>query len=175
MLIIDRFLGLQQDIYFTDNCTAALIIAKLANFTLFLKNYFNITIKVIKLDNKIITIKPQVQRQLKTKGIIIKPSALDIQAQNSRAKRLGGVNKEKARAIRLDANLSQELWPEVTRAAVYLYNRTLNYSNNQKTPYKIFFTHTAFSNSRITLLCKLNLSYLKAYRCKAFAMSNNTH
>ena len=44
--------------YFTDNCTAASIIAKLANFFLFLKNYFNITVKVIKSNNKITTIKP---------------------------------------------------------------------------------------------------------------------
>jgi hypothetical protein len=77
--------------------------------------------------------------------------------------------------MRLDANLSWELWPEVTRAAVYLYNRTPNYSNNWKTPYKIFFTHTAFSNSIVTSLQKLNLTYLKAYGCKAFAMSDDTH
>ena len=44
--------------YFTDNRTLALIIAKLASFFLFLKNYFNITIKVIKSNNKITTIKP---------------------------------------------------------------------------------------------------------------------
>ena len=44
--------------YFTDNRTAALIIAKLDNFFLFLKNYFNITVKVIKSNNKITTVKP---------------------------------------------------------------------------------------------------------------------
>jgi hypothetical protein len=31
---------------------------KLANFILFLKNYFNITVKVIELDNKIMIVKP---------------------------------------------------------------------------------------------------------------------
>jgi hypothetical protein len=36
----------------------------------------------------------------------VEPSALDTQAQNRGAERLGGVNKEKARAMRLDANLS---------------------------------------------------------------------
>jgi hypothetical protein len=77
--------------------------------------------------------------------------------------------------MRLDANLSWELWPEVTRAAVYLYNRTPNYSNNWKTPYEIFFTHTAFSNGRITSLRQPNLSHLKTYGCKAFAMSDDTH
>ena len=113
-----------------DNRTAASIIAKLATFFLFLKNHFNTTVKVIECDNKITTVKPQVERWLNTKGIIVEPSALDTQAQNRGAERSGGVNKEKARAIRLDANLSWELWPEITRAAVYLYNRTLNYINN---------------------------------------------
>jgi hypothetical protein len=77
--------------------------------------------------------------------------------------------------MRLDANLSWELWLEVTRAAVYLYNRTPNYSNNWKTPYEIFFTYTAFSNGRINLLRKPNLSYLKAYGSKAFAISDDTY
>jgi hypothetical protein len=36
--------------------------------------------------------------------IRIEPSALDTQAQNRGAERLGGVIKEKARAIQLDAN-----------------------------------------------------------------------
>jgi hypothetical protein len=58
MLIIDRSTGLQWDMYFTDNRTAASIIAKLANFFLFLKNHFNITVKVIKSDNEITTVKP---------------------------------------------------------------------------------------------------------------------
>jgi hypothetical protein len=175
MLIIDRFSGLQWDMYFTDNRTAASIIAKLANFFLFLKNHFNVTVKVIESDNEITTVKPQVERWLETKGIIVEPSAPDTQAQNGGAERSGGVNKEKSRTMRLDANLSWELWPEITRAAVYLYNRTPNYINNWKTPYEIFFTRIAFSNGIVTSLRKPNLSHLKAYGCKAFAMSNDTH
>lgn len=57
------------------------------------------------------------------------PSAPDTQAQNGGAERSRGVIKENARAMRLDANLPWELWPEITRAAVYLYNRTSNYAN----------------------------------------------
>jgi hypothetical protein len=92
--------------YFTDNRTAATIIATLDNFLLFLKNYFNITVKVIESNNEITTVKPQVERWLSTKGIIVEPSAPDTQAQNRGAKRLGGVNKKKARTMRIDANLS---------------------------------------------------------------------
>jgi hypothetical protein len=77
--------------------------------------------------------------------------------------------------MRLDANLLWELWPEITRAGVYLYNWTPNYINNWKTPYEIFFTHTAFNNGVVTSIRKLNLAHLKAYGCKAFAMTDDTH
>jgi hypothetical protein len=175
MLITDKFSGLQWDLYFTDHRTARSIIKGLSLFILFLKNHYNISVKTIEADNEITTVKPEVERWLAAQGIIIEPSAPDTQAQNGGAERSGGVNKEKARAMRLDANLSWELWPEVTRAAVYLYNRTPNYANNWKTPYEIFFTRVAFSNGIVTSLRKPNLAHLKAYGCKAFAMTDDTH
>jgi hypothetical protein len=58
MLIMDKFLGLQWDLYFTDNWTASSIIKKLSDLILFLKNYYNIIVKVIESDNEIITVKP---------------------------------------------------------------------------------------------------------------------
>ncbi|KAI1508876.1 gag-pre-integrs multi-domain protein [Pyrenophora tritici-repentis] len=175
MLITDRFSGLQWDLYFTDNRTAKSIIRLLTTFFLFMKNHYNISVKTIESDNEITTVKPDVERWLATQGIRVEPSAPDTQAQNGGAERSGGVNKEKARAMRLDANLSWELWPEITRAAVYLYNRTPNYNNHWKTPYEVFFTRVAFSNGIVTSLRKPNLTHLKAYGCKAFAMTDDTH
>jgi hypothetical protein len=167
LLIVDKFSGLQWDLYFTDNRTANSIIKKLSDFVTFLKNHYNITVKVIEADNEITTVKPQVERWLASKGITVEPSAPDTQAQNGGAERSGGVNKEKSRAMRLDANLPWELWPEITRAGVYLYNRTPNYANNWKTPYEIFFTHVAFRNGIVTSIRKPNLAHLKAYGCKS--------
>ena len=175
MLITDKFSGMQWDLYFTDHRTAKSIIKALSIFILFLRNHYNISVRTIEADNEITTVKPDVKRWLATQGIIVEPSAPDTQAQNGGAERSGGVNKEKARAMRLDANLSWELWPEVTRAAVYLYNRTPNYAINWKTPYEIFFTRVAFSNGIVTSLRKPNLAHLKAYGCKAFAMTDDTH
>jgi hypothetical protein len=106
MLITDRFSGLQWDLYFTNNRTAKSIIRLLTTFLLFMKNHYNISIKTIESDNEITTVKPDVERWLVTQGIIVEPSAPDTQAQNGGAERSGGVNKEKARAMRLDANLS---------------------------------------------------------------------
>ena len=175
MLVTDKFSGMQWDFYFIDNRPARTIIKTLSNFLLFLKNHYNITVKVIEADNEIATVKPEVRRWLASQGVTIEPSAPDTQAQNGGAERSGGVNKEKSRAMRLDANLPWELWPEVTRAAVYLYNRTPNYTNNWKSPYEIFFTHVAFGNGIVTSLRKPNLAHLKAYGCKAFAMTDDTH
>jgi transposase InsO family protein len=70
-----------------------------------LKTQFNITVKVIETDNKITTVKAEVSRWCASLGIKIEPSALDTQAQNGGAERLGGVIKEKARAMQLDVNL----------------------------------------------------------------------
>jgi hypothetical protein len=175
MLLGCRFTGMQWDLYFRDNRPAKTIIQLLSNFFLFLKNHFNVTVKVVEADNEITTVKPEVQRWLASQGIIVEPSAPDTQAQNGGAERSGGVNKEKARAMRLDANLLWQLWPEITRAAVYLHNRTLNYANHWKTPYEIFFTRVALNTGIVTLLRKPNLTHLKAYGCKAFAMLDDTH
>jgi hypothetical protein len=87
-----------------------------------MKKQFNITVKVIETDNEMVTVKQEVERWCASLSIRLEPSAPDTQAQNGGAERLGGVIKEKARAIRLDANLLWELWLEITRAAVYLYN-----------------------------------------------------
>jgi hypothetical protein len=175
MLITCKFSKMQWDVYFTDNRTAKSIIKALSTFILFLKNHYNISVKTIEADNEITIVKPEVERWLATQGIIVESSAPNTQAQNGGAERSEGVNKEEARAMRLDANLSWELWPEVTRAAVYLYNRTPNYANHWKTPYKIFFTRVAFSNGIVTSLRKPHLSHLKAYGCKAFTMTDDTH
>lgn len=87
---------------------------------------------------------------------------------------LRGVIKEKARAMRLDSNLPWQMWPEITRAAVYLYNRTPNYANRWRSPYELFFTTTALQNGIVTQPKKPNQTHLKAYGCKAFAMTDDT-
>ena len=66
------------------------------------------------------------------------------------------------------------MWPEITRAAVYLYNRTPNYANRWRSPYEVFFTTVAFQNGIVTQPKKPNQAHLKAYGCKAFAMTDDT-
>jgi len=175
MLITCRYSRYVWDFYFKDNRPARSIIRLLSLFVQFMKKQFNITVKVIETDNEIVTVKQEVERWCTSLSIRIEPSAPDTQAQNGGAERSGGVIKEKARAIRLDANLPWELWPEITRAAVYLYNRTPNYPNKWKSPYEIFFTRAAAMNGIVTGPRRPNQAHLRAYGCKAFAMTDDTH
>ena len=50
-------------------------------------------------------------------------------------------------------------WREVTQAAIYLYNRTPRYTNKWKSPYESLFNR------------KPGQEHLRAYGCKAFAMT----
>ena len=174
MLITDRFSGFLWDFYFKDNRPARSIISTLSIFVKFLKSQFNITVKVIETDNEIVTVKQQVEKWCTAQNIRLEPSAPDTQAQNGGAERSGGVIKEKARAMRLDANLPWDIWPEIVRTAVYLRNRTPNYLNRWKTPYEVFYTTVAFENGVVTAPRKPDLTHLRTYGCKAFAMTDDT-
>lgn len=65
-------------------------------------------------------------------GILFKPCALDMHAQNSGTKQFSRLIMEKARAMKLSTNLLHKLWREIISAATYLYNRTLRASNRWK-------------------------------------------
>ena len=66
----------------------------------------------------------------------MEPSTPYTQSQNGGAERSGGVVKEKARAMTQGAHLPSDLWREVTRAAVYLLNRTPRYQYYWKILYE---------------------------------------
>ncbi|KAF7565076.1 hypothetical protein PtrM4_045100 [Pyrenophora tritici-repentis] len=174
MLINCRVTGYIWDFYLSDNRTARVILKSLKMFVTFMMNQFGITVKVIETDNEIFSVKPEVARWCRTRGIVLESSAPDTQAQNGGAERSGGVVKEKGRAMRLDAHLPWDQWPEIARTAVYLHNRTPKYQNRWRSPYEMFFTAIAFQNGVVTSPRKPNLSHLRAYGCKAFAMTDDT-
>ena len=95
---------------------------------------------------------------MNAKGLVFEPSAPNTQSQNGAAERSGGVIKDKSRAMR--GKLPTEMWREYVRAAIYLYNRTPRRFNAWKTPYESLLRH------------RPTLQHLKAYGCKAFAMTD---
>ena len=105
LLVTDRYSGFLWDYYFKDNRPAKTIIFFLDIMTRFLHQQYNITVKVIECDGEITATKPEVARWCTAHAIRLEPSAPDTQAQNGGAERSGGVIKDKARTMRLDANL----------------------------------------------------------------------
>ena len=121
------------------------------------KYEYRFQLKVIETDGEIFTVKPAVRKFIEGKKIRVEPSPPDTQDQNGGAERLGGVIKEKIKAM--GGQLPTMLWREVTQAAVYLYNRTPRYSNKWKSPYESLFNR------------KPAQEHLRAYGCKVFAMT----
>ena len=90
-------------------------------------------------------------------------SSVYTPAQNGRAERIGGVLSEKARCIRIAANLPEDLWPECYLAANYLLCRTPTKSLDWDLP-------IVSLQKQIGTEIKHELAYLKRYGCKAYML-----
>jgi hypothetical protein len=128
MILTNRATGYVWNYYF--------VTRKSANLIRMFDTFFNIMevhnfikVKTIEYNNEIEK-HSQVAKFLASKSIRIKPSAPNTQNQNGGAKRSGGVLKDKKRAMRVGARLPHALWPDIGKTAVYLYNRTPNYSDS---------------------------------------------
>ena len=93
------------------------------------------------------------------RSINIDKSSPNTQDQNGGAERSGGANMEKSRTMRIAARLPHNLWRLIVESACYLRNRTPLERNNWKSPYEMVFNK------------KPTLSHLKAYGCRAYAMT----
>ncbi len=94
---------------------------------------YNLNVKVIRSDNEMNRIKTI--EWCNQNGIFFEPFVSDTHAQNSDAKRFGRLIMEKARAVRLSANLPHKLGRKIVSTATYLYNSTQRASNDWKSPY----------------------------------------
>jgi hypothetical protein len=137
MILINRATGYVWDYYFVTRKFADLIRIFDAFFNIMEVHNF-IKVKTVECDNKIEK-HSQVAKFLASKSIRIEPLAPNTQGQNSGAERSKGVLKDKKRAMRVGARLPHALWPEIGKTAVYLYNRTPNYSDSN-TRWKSFYT-----------------------------------
>jgi hypothetical protein len=137
VILTNRATGYVWNYYFVTRKFANLIKMFNAFFNI-IKMHNSIKIKTVECDNKIKK-HSQIAKFLASKSIRIKPSAPNTQGQNGGAKRSKGVLKDKERAMRVKARLPYALWPKIGKTAVYLYNRTPNYSDSD-TRWKSFYT-----------------------------------
>lgn len=172
MLLTCRATGYIWDYYLTARTTEAIITA-FKSFLSHLEVQHGLKVKVIECDNEITEIKPKIGDFLRNRAIIIEPSAPYTQAQNGGAERSGGVVKDKERAMRTGAKLPHQLWPEIGRTAVYLYNRTPNYASGWKTPYDQLHTASAKAAGIPQPKKQPDQTHLRAFGCKAYAMTSD--
>jgi hypothetical protein len=92
------------------------------------------------------------------KGFSIDKSAPDTQAQNGNAERAGRTILTKARALRIEAKLPSNLWPEAVKTAGYLANRTPTQRLNWRTPFEAITKE------------KPKMSRMHPFGCKAYAL-----
>jgi hypothetical protein len=164
MLVTDRWSGYYWD-YYLPNRKAKTILAARKHLFGMLKRQYRIESKVVEVDNELTTQKPDVRNYLEF--MKVEPYT---QGQNGGAERSGGVLKDEIRTMAIAANLPDELWPEISRAAVYLHNRKPKYTYNWKSPYDRFHTHLAYRDGVVVEDRKPQQAHLKVYGCKAFVM-----
>ena len=153
--------------YFTQSSKESKNLPLITDFVTFLALRYNLEVKVNRSDNELNRI--QTRAWCESVGISLELCAPDTHAQNGGAERFGRLIVEKARAMRLSANLPHKLWRDVIETAGYLYNRTPRQSNNWKLPYEAFHTYI-FDKEEVSGPQKPHLHHLKAYGCKAYVL-----
>ena len=169
-MIIDRWSGHCWD-YYLQNREAESINPALNHLFGIIKNQYQLRPKVVEANNKFN--KPTIKAIFTQRFIKVEPSAPNTPAQNRGAERSGGVIAEKIRAMRAGAKLPAVLWPEISKAAVYLHNRIPRYGYNWRTPYNRFHTYLAHRDGIVIETRKPDQTHLRAYSCKAFALTPN--
>ena len=159
------------DYYLTDYRFKT-ILAALKNLFGMLEHQHQIHSQKIKCDNKIFMKCKAVLTWLENQQYVkVEPSPPHVKELDRAAKCSGGVIKDKARSMRKAAKLPSALWPETTRAAVYLHNQMPRYKYNWKLPYDCFHTYLAHQDGLVVNDHKPQQAHLKVYRCKEFALT----
>jgi len=166
MFIHDSFSGRSFPYFMTTHGEERETLRILKDFIPWIRQKYKLKVDVIRSDNELG--RKKTLRWLRTQTITFEPSAPRTQDQNGTAERSGGVVIGKARAMRIGANLPHDLWDEIVNCAVYLRDRTPRESNGWESPYEKF--HTFLANGRVK---KPQLAHLKAYGCRAYAMTSN--
>jgi hypothetical protein len=76
----------------------------------------------------------------------------------------------KARSMRISGKLPHDLWVEIVNTAIYLHNRTPRADFRWVSPYERFYGWLT-DNREMSGRSRPQLAHLKAYGCKAYAMT----
>jgi GAG-pre-integrase domain len=136
------------------------------DFTKLVENVWDCKVRCFHLDGET-SLSKGFKELTATKGIAVERSAPHTPEQNGKAERIGGVITRRARAMRLESILPENLWPEMVRAAVHLMNRVPVRELGWKTPLQVMRELTGVMPANRP--CQPNLGYIKVYGCRAYA------
>ena len=104
---------------------------------------------------------------LRTEGFVYETIAPYTSEQNGPAERSGGVIFRKARAMRIEAQMPENLWPEFFKAAIYITNRTPTKQLGWLTPLEKLYNDLDRPNPRPSI------AHLRIIGCRAYTKINN--
>lgn len=116
----------------------------LEDFLLKASNVWDAKVKHIRYDNGTEFINSDVCKLMSKHGIVLDRIAPYTPEQNGVIERENRTVGESARTMLLSSGLSQSLWPEAMRTAVYMLNRTTNKKNSKQTPYELWFAEKPY-------------------------------
>lgn len=132
------------------------------NFVALILRRYSQNVQVIRLDGET-SLSTNFNLWTSRKGIVVEKSAPYTPAQNGAAERSGKELIVKTRAMRIGSNIPEDLWPETSKTAGYLLNRTPNKTLQWKSPIQTL-------QAMLSQEKELNLSYVKIFGCRAYAL-----
>ncbi|KJZ68595.1 hypothetical protein HIM_12015 [Hirsutella minnesotensis 3608] len=112
---------------------------------------------------------------LEEAGIVLIISAPSTPWQNGHAERSGASHTEKARAMTIDANFPEELWPEIYRTAAYLLNLMpyRDSDGNWASPHERWWTWLKDNRTKYGHITNVQppIQHLKVFGCVAYPMT----
>ncbi len=100
-------------------------------------------------------------------GILIERTPPRTPKPNGPIERSGGVLIARGTCLRLDANLPEELWPEIYRSAGYLINRSPTKQFDWVSPLERLHSYFHIRNA------KPKVGHLRVYGCKVYILIKN--
>ena len=120
------------------------------------ENKFGKTIKKVQCDNGKEYMNKEIYNFIKHKGIELIPCPPYVHELNGIAERYNRTAMDMGRCLMREAKINRKYWPEIMKTVAYLKNRTIASTNENKTPYEIFFG------------TKPNVKHLKIYGSRVF-------
>ena len=114
-----------QCLYLSSNKGQSELKAIFKQFIFYAERQFGSIVRAVRLDQEK-GIGRDIENWLTKMGLEMEWSSVYTPAQNGRAERSGSALMVRARALRIGANLSEDIWPECYLAANYLGNRILS-------------------------------------------------